>query len=183
MWTVYITLSYGRKLALDVKHHNMSGCTYQVAYMCACAPACARACVRACVCDFKTNGVYHCGLLVPPGWRSQSGLWVPAILMTRSPTSIGQSPYNYSLNSVIFKMDFWMFLLIGTFISSSDSAFIWTSQHLTHDKLTLLQVMAWCHQVTIHYVPALPEPMLTRSMSLYMALLGEWVNLSHFNYA
>ena len=45
---VYITLSYGRKIALDVMHHNIQRCTYQVAYMYMCV--CLRACVQARVC-------------------------------------------------------------------------------------------------------------------------------------
>ena len=43
-------------------------------------------------------------------------------------------------------------LLIGIFRSSYDNALRWMPQDLTDDKSTLVQVMAWCHQATSHYL-------------------------------
>ena len=43
-------------------------------------------------------------------------------------------------------------LLIGIFRYSHDSALRWMPQDLTDDKSTLVQVMAWCHQATSHYL-------------------------------
>ena len=43
-------------------------------------------------------------------------------------------------------------LLIGIFTSSKDNALRWMPRDLTDDKSTLVQVMAWCHQATSHYL-------------------------------
>ena len=43
-------------------------------------------------------------------------------------------------------------LLIGIFILSNDNALRWMPWDLTDDKSTLVQVMAWCHQATSHYL-------------------------------
>ena len=43
-------------------------------------------------------------------------------------------------------------ILIGIFRSSHDNALHWMPQDLTDDKLTLVQVMAWCRQATGHYL-------------------------------
>ena len=43
-------------------------------------------------------------------------------------------------------------LLIGIFRSSHDNALRWMPQDLTDDKSALVQVMAWCHQATSHYL-------------------------------
>ena len=50
--------------------------------------------------------------------------------------------------SVIFNL----VLLIGIFRSSHGNALWWMPQDLTDDKSTLVQVMAWCHQATSHYL-------------------------------
>ena len=43
-------------------------------------------------------------------------------------------------------------LLIGIFRPSHDNALRWMPQDLTDHKSTLVQVMAWCHQATSHYL-------------------------------
>ena len=43
-------------------------------------------------------------------------------------------------------------LLIGIFTPSKDNALRWMPWDLTDDKSTLVQVMAWCHQATSHYL-------------------------------
>ena len=45
-----------------------------------------------------------------------------------------------------------LILLIGILRSSHDNALRWMPQDLTDDKLTLVQVMAWCRQATSHYL-------------------------------
>ena len=52
----------------------------------------------------------------------------------------------------ILKCNFQSCLLIDIFRSSNDNAFKWMPQDLTGDKLTLVQVMAWCRQATSHYL-------------------------------
>ena len=53
-------------------------------------------------------------------------------------------------------------LLIGIFKSFYDNVISWMPQDLTDDKSTLVQVMAWCHQATSHYLnqcwPRSPTP-------------------------
>ena len=43
-------------------------------------------------------------------------------------------------------------LLISIFTSSNDNAHRWMPWDLTHNKSTLVQVMAWCRQATSHYL-------------------------------
>ena len=43
-------------------------------------------------------------------------------------------------------------LVIGIFRSSYDDALRWMAQDLADDRSTLVQVMAWCHQATSHYL-------------------------------
>ena len=57
----------------------------------------------------------------------------------------GRSEFEYK--NVIFNL----VLLIGIFRSSHDNALWWMPQDLT-DMSTLVQVMAWCHQATSHYL-------------------------------
>ena len=45
-----------------------------------------------------------------------------------------------------------LILLIDAFRSSYDDALRWMPQDLTDDKSTLVQVMAWCRQVSSHYL-------------------------------
>ena len=64
-------------------------------------------------------------------------------------------------------------LLIGIFRSSHDNALRWMSQDLTDDKSRLVQVMAWCHQATSHYL----NQCWPRSMSPYGVIRPQWVKL------
>ena len=50
-------------------------------------------------------------------------------------------------------------------------ALIWIPQELT-DKLTLIEVMAWCHQATCHYL----NQCWPSSMSPYSITRPQWVN-------
>ena len=55
---------------------------------------------------------------------------------------------------------------------SCELALRWTSLDLTDDKSTLVQVMAWCHQATSHYL----SQWWTRSLSPYGVNRPQWVN-------
>ena len=74
----------------------------------------------------------------------------------------------FTLKSAIFNL----VLLIGIFTSPYDNAFRWMSWDLSEDKSTLVQVMAWCHQATSHYLsqcwPRPPSP--------YGVTRAQWVN-------
>ena len=63
-------------------------------------------------------------------------------------------------------------LLIGIFRSSHDNALSWMSQDRTDDKSILVQVMAWCHQATSHYL----SQCWPRSLSPYDITRPQWLN-------
>ena len=84
--------------------------------------------------------------------HQQLGLWL--VMMEYSFTSTGR------VNSLApgrpgchFKTAiFNLVLLIGILISSNDNALRWMPWHLTDEKSTLVQVMAWYRQATSHYL-------------------------------
>ena len=63
-------------------------------------------------------------------------------------------------------------LLIGIFRSSHDNALRWMTQDLADDKSSLVQVMAWCHQATSHYL----SQCWLSSLSPYGIAGPQWVN-------
>ena len=63
-------------------------------------------------------------------------------------------------------------LLIGILKSSYDNVLIRIPQDLTDDKSTLVQVMAWCHQATSHYL----NQCWPRSPMPYGITRPQWVN-------
>ena len=75
--------------------------------------------------------------------------------------------FGCNFENLIFKLA----LLIGTFRGSFDKVLKWMNQDLTDDKSTLVQVMAWCHQATSHYL----SQCWPRSMSPYGVVRPQWV--------
>ena len=67
-----------------------------------------------------------------------------------------------------------LILLIGILRSLYDNAFRWMPRNITDDKSTLIQVMAWCHQATSHYL----SQCWPRSMSPYGVIRPQLVNLN-----
>ena len=63
-------------------------------------------------------------------------------------------------------------LLIDFFRSFNDNAPRWMPWDLTDDKSTSVQVMAWCHQATSHYL----SQCWPSSMSPYGVTRPQWVN-------
>ena len=63
-------------------------------------------------------------------------------------------------------------LPIDTSRSSHDNALRWMPQDLTDDKLTLVQVMAWCHQAASQYL----SQCWLSSLSPYGVARPQWVN-------
>ena len=55
---------------------------------------------------------------------------------------------------------------------SIEIVLLWMSLHLTDDKSTLVQVMAWCHQATSHY----RSQCWPRSVPPYGVTRPQWVN-------
>ena len=71
-------------------------------------------------------------------------------------------------------VNFNLVLLIDISRSSHDNALRWLPQDLTDDKSTLVQVMAWCHQATSHYL----SKCWLSSLSPYGVARPQWVNVS-----
>ena len=57
---------------------------------------------------------------------------------------------------------------------SREIALIWLSPDCIDNKLTLVQVMAWCHQASSHYL----SQCWPKSMSPYDITKPQWVNCS-----
>ena len=74
----------------------------------------------------------------------------------------------YDCKNVFFNLD----LLIGIFRSPYENALQWMPQGLADDKWTLVQVMAWCHQATSHYL----SQCWLSSLSTYGVARPQWVN-------
>ena len=53
----------------------------------------------------------------------------------------------------------------------------WIPQIFTDDKLTLIQVMAWCHQAPSHYL----NQWWPSSLSPYDVTRGQWVKMGMFS--
>ena len=56
------------------------------------------------------------------------------------------------LNKILEKIIFKLILVTDGCDISSEIALRWTSLELSDDESTLVQVMAWCHQATSHYL-------------------------------
>ena len=70
----------------------------------------------------------------------------------------------------IFKLISW----IDTLSASRKTVVRWMPQNSADDKSTLVQVMAWCHQATSHYL----SQCWPRSLSPYGVTRPQWVNQS-----
>ena len=84
--------------------------------------------------------------------------------------SLAPGRFECDSKSVIFNP----VLLIGIFRVSHDNALQWMPQDLTDDKSTLVQVMAWCHQTTCHYL----SQCWLSSLSPYGIARPQWINSS-----
>ena len=86
------------------------------------------------------------------------------VLLRFNSLAPGRSGCNFE--KVVFKLA----LLICIF-KSYDNVARWIPQELTDNKSTLVQVMAWCHQATSHYL----SQRWPRSMSPYGVTRPQWV--------
>ena len=72
--------------------------------------------------------------------------------------SLAPGRFKVNFRWVIFKLN----LVVNGWGISCETAVRWMSLDLTDDKSTLVQVMAWCHQATSHYLsqcwPRSPSP-------------------------
>ena len=62
--------------------------------------------------------------------------------------SLAPGRFQWNLRKIIFKL----ILVTDGCDISSEIALRWTSLDLSDNKSTLVQVMAWCHQATSHYL-------------------------------
>ena len=81
--------------------------------------------------------------------------------------SLAPGIFEMNFVQVIFKINL---AIYGRSISS-EIVLRWMSMDLTDDKSTLVQVMAWCHQATSHYL----SHCWPRSMSPYGVPRPQWV--------
>ena len=82
--------------------------------------------------------------------------------------SLTPGKFEWYFRYVIFKS----ILVIDCSGISCEIALIWMSLDFTDDQSTLVQVMAWCHQATSHYL----SQWWPRFLSPYGVTRPEWVN-------
>ena len=93
--------------------------------------------------------------------------------------------WHLTFNSLVpgrFKFKFWLLIFKPILVNagwgiSYEIALRWMPQDLTDDKSTLVQVMAWCHQATSHYL----SQCWPRSLSSYGVTRPQWVKSSNCN--
>ena len=91
--------------------------------------------------------------------------WLCVLLWFNSLT-LGRFQFNFRY--VLFKL----ILVNGGWGISDEIALRWMPLDLTDDKSTLVQVIAWCHQATSHYL----SQCWHRSMSPNGVTRPQWVN-------
>ena len=95
---------------------------------------------------------------------------------SQSPYGITRPQWVNSLSPVKFEWNFRyvilkQILLIDDWIICCEIAQIWMSLDFTDDQSILVQVMAWCHQATSHYL----SQCWPRSLSPYGITRPQWV--------
>ena len=80
-----------------------------------------------------------------------------------------------NLNEILHIIFKWI-LVIDVWGISCEIALIWMSPYFTDDQSTLVQVMAWCHQATSHYL----SQCWPRSLSPYGVTRPKWVKSRHW---
>ena len=90
----------------------------------------------------KLDFLWNVNLCTKVGYIWEMCEW----LVTINSLALGRSECDSK--NVIFNL----VLLTGIFRFSHDNALRWMPQDLIVDKSTLVQVMAWCHQATSHYL-------------------------------
>ena len=83
---------------------------------------------------------------------------------------------HWPLGDFLEKIIFTLILVTGGCDISSEIALRWTSRDLNDDKSTLVQVMAWCHQATSHYL----NQCWPRSLPPCDVTRPQWVKIYHY---
>ena len=81
--------------------------------------------------------------------------------------SLAPGKFEWNFRHVIFKQ----ILVIDDWGISCEITLTWKPQDFTDDKSTLVQVMAWCHQATSHYL----SQCWPSSLSPYGVTRPQWV--------
>ena len=84
--------------------------------------------------------------------------------------SLAPGKFEWNFRYVIFK---WILVIDGWGISY-EIAPIWMSLDFTGDQSTLVQVMAWCHQATSHYLSQCSPRFCCHMVSLGQNELIDW---------
>ena len=100
-------------------------------------------------------------------WWPSSLMHTP-IIRPQWVNSLGPGRFQFNFRLVTFKL----ILVNGGWDISYEIALKWMPLDLTDDKSTLVQVMAWCHQATSHYL----SQCWHRSMSPNGVTRPQWVN-------
>ena len=85
--------------------------------------------------------------------------------------SLAPGRYDNNFGSKIFKL----IPQNSSLGASCEIALRWLPQNLSNVKSTLVQVMAWCHQATGHYL----NQCWPRSLMSYGVTRPQWVNANH----
>ena len=96
-------------------------------------------------------------------WRG----WNMNIQTKQSFNSLAPGKYQWNFRHVIFKQ----ILVIDGWGISCEIALIWMSLDFADGQSTLVQVMAWCHQATSHYL----SQCWPRSLLPYGVTRPQWV--------
>ena len=93
---------------------------------------------------------------------------IPILFRSQWVNSLAPGKFEWNFMSLIFQI----ISVIDGWGISCELTLRWMSLDLTNDKSTLVQVMAWCHQATSHYL----SQCWPRSMSPYGTTRPQWVN-------
>ena len=96
-------------------------------------------------------------------WRGHGLYWL---------NSLAPGKFERNFRYVILKQ----ILVIDGWGISCEIVLIWKSMDFTDDQSTLIQVMAWCHQATSHYL----SQYWPGSLSPYGFTRPQWVSISQF---
>ena len=111
----------------------------------------------------------NCGQLWDyPQWQKKPALWTTGVVYARDwINSLTTGKFWWNFRYLIFQK----ISVIDGWGISCELALRWMSLDLTDDKSTLVQVMAWCHQATSHYL----NQCWPRSLLPYGVTRPQWV--------
>ena len=107
----------------------------------------------------------HCAFSVK--WVTQTHMTIPLLYFITKINSLAPGRCGKNFKNIIFKTVIWS----SSWSTRYEIVRKWMSKNLTNEKSTLLQVMAWCHQATSHYL----SQRWPRSMLPYGITRPQWV--------